>query len=325
MDEFVNGAPPQGPSTARALDAPSAEGGARPVPPWAELLAGAVAAVFGLGPWLIGGARLPLQNLWEGGIPAVAPVALLPFSQYTVTSIFALLVVGGAVAGIAARALTSRSGARGSVLRVGGGLLAVQLLAAVQTVAVVSAGLRAGRDSAVYLAGIGGGLAGCLLVSAGVFALISLAPRGGALIGLTTGAVAAGLWLPIAFVDAAGSTPTPMWLLRAFTYVMPILVGVAITWTGVRTVGRLVAALASLALVWLAPPVTTAVWNALGSRVLARDLAGMADYGVGIFRQYATDAALVRGPVALAVAVAVVGLMGREALARRSRLAAPTG
>lgn len=325
MDEFVNEAQPQGPASAGPPDAAGAQNGARPVPPWAELLAGAVAAVFGLGPWLVGGARLPLQNLWEGGIPAVAPVALLPFSQYTVTSIFALLVVGGAVAGLAARVLVSRGGSRGSALRVGGGLLAVQLLAAVQTVAVVSAGLRDGRDSAVYLAGIGGGLACCLLVSAGVFALISLAPRGGALIGLATGAVAAGLWLPIAFVDAASPTPTPMWMVRAFTYVMPILVGVAIAWTGVRTVGRVVAALASLALVWLAPPVTTAVWNALGSRVLARDPAGMAEYGIGIFRQYATDATLVRGPVALAVAVTVVGLMGREALARRSRLAAPPG
>ena len=317
MDEFVDEERPPGhaPGGALAAAPPQAEG--RPVPPWTEVLAGAVAAVVGLGPWLIGGARLPLQNLWEGGIPARAPIALLPFSQYAVTSIFALLVVGGALAGVAARVLVSRGGGRGSALRVGGGLLAVQLFAAVQTVAVVSAGLRDGRDSAVYLAGIGGILACCLIVGAGAFALIALAPRAGALLGLTTGAIAAGLWLPIALVDPVGATSAPMWLLRAFTYVMPILVGVAIAWAGVRTVGRVVSALASLALVWLAPPLTTAVWNALGSRVLARDLAGMLEYGTGIFRQYATDATLVLKPLALAVAVAVVGLIGREALARR--------
>jgi len=325
MDDFVNEAPPQGHVPESALGTTKPEGGGRPAPPWAELLAGAVAAVVGLGPWLIGGARLPLQNLWEGGIPAEAPVVLLPFSQYTVTSIFALLVVGGALAGVAARALVSRGDGRGPALRVGGGLLAVQVFAAVQTVAVVGKGLRGGRDSAVYLAGVGGGLACSLLVSAGAFALIALAPRAGALFGLATGAIAAGLWLPIAFADPTGTTSAPMWLLRAFTYVMPILVGVAIVWAGMRTVGRVVSVLVSLALVWLEPPLTTAVWNALGSRILARDLTGMLDYGMGIFRQYATDVARVREPLALAVAVAVVGLVGREVLGRRSQLAQRTG
>lgn len=320
MDEFVNEARPQGLVPDSAIGGAPSEGGHRTVPLWAEPLAGAVAAVVGLGPWLVRGARLPVQNLWEGATPAEAPVVLLPFSQYTVTSIFALLVMGGALAGIAARVLVSRGGGRGAALRVGGGLVAVQVLAALQTVAVVGAGLREGRDSAVYLAGIGGGVVGCLVVSAGAFALIALAPRPGVLLGLTAGAIAAGLWLPIALVDPMGTTSVPMWLLRAFTYVMPILVGVAIAWAGVRTVGGVVSALVSLALVWLAPPLTTAVWNALGSRALARDLGGMLEYGAGIFRQYATDAALVGKPLMLAVAVAVVGLVGREALARRSRL-----
>ena len=325
MDEFVNEAPAQGSVPDGALGITQPESGGRSAPSWAEVLVGAVAAVVGLAPWLIAGARLPLQNLWEGGIPVDAPVVLLPFSQYEVTSIFALLVVGGALAGVAARVLVSRGDGRRSALRVGSGLLAVQLFAAVQTVTAVGTGLRGGRDSAVYLAGIGGGLACCLLVSVGAFALIALAPRAGALVGLATGAIATGLWLPIAFIDPTGSTSAPMWLLRAFTYALPILVGVAIAWAGVRTVGRAVSAMASLALVWLAPPLTAAVGNALGSRILARDLAGMLDYGVGIFRQYATDATLVREPLALAVAVAVVGLVGRGVLVRRSELAPRTG
>ena len=325
MNELVDEALPHAYVPPPALGAVRADSGGRPVPTWAALLAGAVAAVVGLAPWLIGGARLPVQNLWEGGIPAEAPVVLLPFSQYMVTSIFALLVVAGALAGVAARALVSRGGGRAPALWMGGGLLAVQVLAVVQTVAVVGAGLQDRQDSTVYLAGIGGGVVACLLISAGAFLLIALAPRAGALFGLSTGAIAVGLWLPIAIVDPIGSTSVQMWLLRAFTYVMPILVGAAIVWTGVRTVGRVVSALVSLALVWLAPPLTTAVSSALGTRILARDLAGMLEYGAGIFGQYATDATLVREPVALAVAVAVVGLVVREVLGRRAQLAEPTG
>jgi hypothetical protein len=325
MDELVDEALSPGHVPPPAFGTARVASGGRPAPAWAAFLAGAVAGVVGLTPWLIGGARLPVQNLWDGGIPAEAPVVLLPFSQYTVTSIFALLVVAGAVAGVAARALVSRGGGRGRALWVGGGLLVVQVFAAVQTVAVVGKGLRGGPDSAVYLAGIGGGVAACLLVSAGVFVLVALAPRAGALLGLSIGAIAAGLWLPIAFADPVSSMSAPMWLLRAFTYVMPILVGSAIVWAGVRTVGRVASALVSLVLVWLAPPLATAVWNALGSRVLARDLEGMLEYGQGIFRQYATDVALVRTPVAVAVAVAVVGLVGREVLGRRSQLTEQIG
>lgn len=324
MTELVDDAVPQEGAPPAAVRTARAAGGS-PVPPWAAFLAGVAAAVVGLLPWLVAGARLPLQNLWVGGIPAEAPVVLLPFSQYAVTSVFALLVVAGAMAGIAARVLVARAGDRGPALWMGGGLVAGQLLAAVQTAAVVAPGLRDGRDSAVYLVGIGGGVVVCLLISAGAFVLVALAPRAGALFGLTTGAIAAGLWLPIAVVDPIGFDSAPAWLLGAFTYVMPVLVGAAIAWVGVRTVGRIVSALVSLVLVWLAPPLTTAVASALGTRVLARDLPGMLDYGAGVFRQYATDVSLVREPLVIALAVAVVGLVAREVLERRAQPAQPTG
>lgn len=311
VDDAVSqeGAPP---ADARA------DRGRGPVPPWATFLAGVVAAVVGLLPWLAGGARLPLQNLWDGGIPAEAPVVLLPFSQYHVTSIFALLVVGGAVAGVAARALVALAGGRGPALWMGGGLLVGQVVAVVQTIAAVAPGLRDGRDSSVYLVGIGGGMVACLLISAGVFALVALAPPAGALLGLTTGAVAVGVWLPIVVVETSGPGSAPMGLLRAFTYVMPVLVGAAIAWAGVRTVGRVFSALVSLVLVWLAPPLTTAISAALGTRILARDLPGMLEYGAGVFRLAATDTALVGETLALAVAVAVAGLILRESLGRRA-------
>ncbi len=316
MTELVDDAVPQEGAPPAVRD-PQAAGGGRPLPPWAAFGAGVGAAVVGLAPWLARGGRLPVQNLWEGGIPAEAPVVLLPFSQYTVTWIFALLVVAGALAGIAARALVARAGNRAPALWIGGGLLAGQVVAAVQSFAVVAPGLRGGVDSQVYLAGIGGGVVACLLISAGAFALIALAPRAGALVGLSTGAIAAGLWLELAVLDPLGPTFAPRWLLEALAYVMPVLVGVAIAWVGVRSVGRAVCALVSLVLVWLAPPLTTAISAALSTRVLARDLDGMAGFGAGIFRDFATDADAVRGPLVVAMAVAIAGLVAREALGRR--------
>lgn len=312
VDETVSqeGAPP-----AVAPATPGAAG--RPIPPWAAFLVGVAAVLVGLAPWLARGARLPLQNLWATEFLAEMPMALLPFSQYLVTWAFALIVVAGALAGIAARVLVARAGNRGPAWWIGGGLLAGHAVAVVQTMVVVAPNLRSGPDSAVYLAGIGGGIVVCLLISAGAFALIALAPRAGALVGLSTGAIAAQLWLPTALIDPFDRPSIPMWLFEALGYVMPVLVGAAIAWAGVRTAGRIVAALLSLLLVWLAPPLTTAVSAALGTRILARDLEGMLEYGTGIFRDVATDAALVRGPLLVTVVVAAVGLVVHEVLSRR--------
>lgn len=301
-----------GPGTARG----------RRVAWWAGLLLGAGSALLGLLPWLARGGRLPLQNLWEGGIPAEAPIVLLPFSQYAVTSIFALLVAGGTFAGVAAQALAARGGGRASVAWVGLGLLVVQVVAVVQTVVVVRGGLRPGDDSLTYLRGIAAGTVACAVVSLGAFALIALAPRAGALFGLTTGAIAAASWIPIVFAGPLGTSSMPLWLFHSFAYVTPVLAGAAIAWAGVRTAGRVVSALVALALVWVAPAVTTAVAAALGTRILARDLPGMLEYGEGVFRMYVVDPTLALQPLAVAVVVAVIGLVGREVFARRAAVEA---
>ena len=80
--------------------------------------------------------RLPLQNLWAVDVlPDRMPVAWLPFSQYSVTYVLALLVVGSAVAGIAARALRDRL-PRAAPASIAAGLLFVQIVASVQAVNV---------------------------------------------------------------------------------------------------------------------------------------------------------------------------------------------
>lgn len=71
---------------------------------WFVLL-GAAGGAAGLLPWLLTGPFLPLQNLGEGQDPAkVGPFVMLPYSQYAITTIIVLLVVGGVFAGIIARA-----------------------------------------------------------------------------------------------------------------------------------------------------------------------------------------------------------------------------
>ncbi|MCD2170749.1 hypothetical protein LPW41_13690 [Microbacterium sp. JC 701] len=96
----------------------------------------------GLLPWLLTGPFLPLQNLGEGQDPAkVGPFVMLPYSQYAITTIIVLLVVGGVFAGIIARARRSRPGLARSFAALGG-LVIVQVVAIVQTAATTRSVLQ---------------------------------------------------------------------------------------------------------------------------------------------------------------------------------------
>jgi hypothetical protein len=65
-----------------------------------SLLVGMASVVVGLSPWLVSGGRLPLQNLGAAGAaPDEMPFVLLPFSQYALTLIVAVIVIGSALAG----------------------------------------------------------------------------------------------------------------------------------------------------------------------------------------------------------------------------------
>ncbi|HLS72453.1 MAG TPA: hypothetical protein VK046_01685 [Actinomycetaceae bacterium] len=275
-------------------------------------LLGIAGAVLGLLPWLVSGMPLPLQNLWAvDTMPADMPLALLPFNQYLVSQLAAVLVVGGAVAGLAARPLSARLGGRG-FLAVPAGLLLVQAVAVVQTAAVVGGGLQERRESSLYLG---------LLVALSIFAvlvgvaalwLIARAPRAGALVGLGIGALMLAPWLqaPAAFGTLA--TDAGMIVYTLGRWVPAVLVGVAIAWAGIGTVGRAVAAFTVLLALWLVPALIIGVTSAAGTRILARDPAGMLEYGFGVFRLAATSPALVLGPVVAAIAVAALGLVVRS-------------
>ncbi|MFE5670156.1 hypothetical protein ACFQ58_00975 [Agromyces sp. NPDC056523] len=291
----------------------------RRIPWWVCLLVGIASAAIGLLPWLITGMRLPLQNLWATEtLPEDMPVVLLPFSQYALTLIVAVIVTGAAVAGIAARAMGRRRPRFGAVLALVG-LLAVQVIAVVQTSTVVASGLERRWESDLYLAALVGLAALSTLVGVLVMLLVAAAPRAGAVIGLSIAAVASvswftGLIVPFGSVQPTGLSP----LLDLIRWIPPILVGAAIAWGGVNTVGRVIAALFGLVLLWIGPALITAVTMAAGSRALASDPPEMVQYALEVFRMALTTPSLVIPPLVVAVVVAAVGLVGRAVL-RRSR------
>jgi len=297
-----------------------------PGPPagaWAMALpVGILAAMVGLLPWWMSGARLPLQDLWEGAIrPGAMPITLLPFSQYFVVLIFALLIVGAAAAGIGGRAL--RVGGWGVVLLVAG-LLLVQVTAAAQTALVMREGLQQRLESTLYLSGLVAGTALSVLVGVIVAVLIARAPRAGALIGLTIGAIGMASWTgALLDPDRIGDGPLTA-VLVIVPWIAPVLTGVAIAWTGIDTAGRVLAAILAVLLIWVAPAMTTAVTSTLGSRALIRSGGDIVDYGIGVFQLALLTPELALRPILATVAVAAIGLVVRMLVVRRRRRHAPS-
>ncbi|QEW01916.1 hypothetical protein [Microbacterium lushaniae] len=299
--------------TAGARHAPS--GGVRDE---AAVLLAVGAVILGLLPWLATGLRLPLQNLWLlPTAPEDMPLVLLPFSQYSLVLIFAVLVVGAAVAGVVTRSLRNRLSRRGRMLLFGI-VPALQLIAIVQTAVAVRSGLAETGQAAVYLAALVGVSALSVLIGMLCQTLIAVAPRAGALLGLTIAAVAASSWIG-GFLQPF-TLYGPDWLLPVvglIAWVAPLLTGLAIAWTGVSSPGRVVAALASLIVVWVAPAAITGVSSAAGSRVLASDPAAMIEYALQVFASALLTPELALRPIVATVLVAAIGLAARWTIRRR--------
>lgn len=307
-----------------ALPTSGDAGSVRPLPGWLFLLIGVGSAIFGLMPWLITGLRLPLQNLWAAdALPEDMPLVLLPFSQYHLSLIVALIVIGSATAGVIARAIRDRT-SRGALGVTTLGVAVVDLVAVVQTAAVVGGGLRDDPMSSLYLTALAACAGTAVVLGLGVLWLIARAPRGGAVIGLTIPALLSSVWLH-ALLSPQGPAfaGEPAWLWAAVRWVPPVLVGAAIAWGGANTVGRVIAAAASLVMLWITPALLTAMANAIGSRVLARYLGEMLDYGIRVFGMALFEPSLAAPPLVVAVVVAVVGLFARflvtSASERRAR------
>lgn len=289
-------------------DAPPAR--PAPAPRWACLLLGVAAAAVGLLPWMATGGRLLVQNLWASdATPETMPRVLLPFSQYTVTTIIGVVVVGAALAGLCARALAHRLPRLGAAT-VATGVLAVHVTALLQTASVVRSGLREGTESFVYLTALEAVTLLSVLVGVGALALVARAERAGAVVGLAVGALALGPWLSALLLVVGGGTTTLLVAARLATWVPAALVGAAVGWAGVRTVGRALAAVVAVVLVAVVPALTTAITSSAGSRVLAHDPREMAAYAAQVFLRASTTPALVLPPLVVALAAAaVVGVL----------------
>lgn len=241
---------------------------------------GVGSALVGLLPWFVTGARLPLQNLAADQSSLDTPFALLPFHQYFLTAIVALLVVGGAVAGIAGRALSDRRPRWGTVALVSGVLLG-QLIAAVQSTLVTVSFIEDSSRSQVYVIALVSVIVVSIVMSTLVLVLIARSPVPGATIALSMTAVVAASWvsLPLQEFMNLGSYDLVQIIQTVLRWIPAVLVGCAIAWCGFRTPGRIVAVVVSLAALWIGPAFFTAVSAAAGTRVLAPYPAEMVDYG----------------------------------------------
>ena len=276
------------------------------------LAIGLAAGLLGLAPWLITGARLPLQNLWGAQVmPAQMPLALLPLSQYESTTLVALMVTGGASAGFAVRCW---SPARRLLVTwcAAGAVATVQVASAAQAFTVLGSGLAPGQRSSLYLAGMLAGVAAA--VAAGLVSLLLLAARSTALAALGVGLVAVPLvsWLTAGVGAMAGVGNVPVLLTMTWRWLPAVLVGVALAWCGLRPAVRALVWLADLGLLWVVPAIFSAVSSTLGTRVLAGDLPAMAAMGIKVFTSALGPAGGAGPTILLALAIAVIGTVVRE-------------
>lgn len=280
-------------------------------------LIGILAGLLGLGPWLITGAHLPLQNLWAAeAAPDQMPMSLLPLSQYELTTIVALLTVGGAAAGLAVR-LWSPARRRPVKWCAAAGVLAVQFTATVQSFTVLDGGLAGGTMARLYFAGL---LAGAVLsLAAALVALLLVSSTSRALVALGVGLVAVPFasWLVEWAVGVVGPINIPAAVPTAARWIPAVLVGCALAWCGLRP-GRLaVVWLADLVLLWVVPALFISVNYVLGTRVAAGDLQEMLLMSRQILAATLGPAGGALPTVLLALAIALAGLGARSVLLRR--------
>jgi hypothetical protein len=280
-------------------------------------LLGISAGLLGLAPWLITGARLPLQNSWGTQVlPEQMPVSLLPLSQYELTTLVALLTFGGAMAGLAVR-IWQPARRRLVAWCAASGVLAVQFSAAVQSFTVLDDGLTDGTLARVYFAGLLAGVIAC--IAAGLVAFLLFASRSRALVALGAGLMAvpftswAGEWV----VGLVGQTNVPAAVPTVARWIPALIVGCALAWCGLRPARRAAVWLAGLALLWVVPALFISVGYVLGTRAMAGDLQEMLLMSRQILAATLGPAGGALPTVLLALAIALAGLGLRSVAARR--------
>ncbi len=230
-------------------------------------LVGFAAGTLGLGPWLISGARLPLQNLWGADtLPDQMPIALLPLNQYELTTIVVLLVVGGAAAGLAVRIWGPTR--RKLVTRwAAAGVLTVQIVAMIQSFTVLNDGLMIGTAATIYIVGLLIGGITSLAISLIVLLLIAAKSRTIAALGIGLISVPVASWTGECVVGVLGQMNLSAGLPTVTRWIPAVLVGGALAWCGLRSARQGVVWFTNLALLWLVPALFTSASYVFGTRV----------------------------------------------------------
>lgn len=280
-------------------------------------LIGLLAGALGLAPWWITGARLPLQNLWATQAwPDQMPLALLPLSQYELTTIVALLTVGGAAAGIAVR-IWSPARRRLVSWCAAAGVFTVQLIATVQSFLVLQEGLAPGSMSGLYFGGLLTGVIGSMIAALVALVLTASPSTLKTTIGCGLMAVPLTSWAVEWVVGVMGYINVPAAVPTIARWVPAVLVGCALAWCGLWPARRIVAWILNLVFLWVIPALFTSVQYVLGTRALAGDLPEM----LLMSRQILTATL---GPdggalptILLALAIGLVGVGARAIVSRR--------
>lgn len=298
---------------------------AAPSPAGSRLLSLAIGiggGILGLLPWLVGGGKLPLQNLWATTtMPDAMPFVLLPLSQYSAMLLFALVLIGGVFAGIAVHAVARRRAVAAWPAALG--VLLVQLIAAVQGFAVLGGGLGIGGGDSrtiVYFAGMLGGTIAAVLMAQLGFWMTSRRTVGIAAFGVALAAVPFGTWFTRWFLAFTGEALAPVFLSDVGRWLPAVVVGGALIWCGVRPLWRLAVWALSLLALWVLPALFGALQYGLGMRVLNGDLPEMARASMQVFPLMLEVGWL---PVVVALALAVVGTVVRMVVERDRTDAAP--
>jgi hypothetical protein len=287
---------------------------------WICLAIGVASAVIGLLPWLIHGMRLPLQLFWGSpATPESMPIVLLPFSQYAVVLLFGLLLTGAAVAGIASRATRpwqQRAGQFWTILS----LLAVQILAAVQTTLVVLDGAANRTFTWLYVVALVGVIVVSILVGVPVLLLIADAPRAGATIGLSIAALAATAWVAgLLHPVTVPPEPAPAVLVTVLQWLPAVLVGLALAWGGLNTAGRIIAAPVCLAILWAGPVVLAVIAVAAADPAIVDFPDQVSERARDSLIEGLASVDAISQPIIVALAVAAAGLVVKLLWRRRGR------
>ncbi|GAT74554.1 putative integral membrane protein [Microbacterium sp. HM58-2] len=290
-----------------------------PRPRWLSFVLGVGGGALGLLPWLVGGGRMPLQNLWVVEVlPESMPFVLLPLSQYSAVLLFSLVLIGGIFGGLAVHV----AGRRGGIAAWPGalGVLLVHVIAVVQSFGVLHGGLglSGGGDTraVLYFAGMLGGTFVAALLAQLAFWMTSRRSAGVASLGVALAAVPFANWAMRWVVAFTGEALVPIWTTSVARWIPAVVVGLALVWCGVRPLWRLVVWVVALLALWIVPALYTAFSYGLGMRVLDGDVVEMMRAAAQVFPMALGIEWL---PVVVAAGIGVVGTVGRMLVGRGRR------